>query len=80
MFAKRHSSVITFDSVKTGYSFYQHRIYLLKTRRMNYNLTLKGHFENLTSGQGHDLIGKGHVAYQSIRMVVLNTPMVLTLL
>ena len=26
---------------------------------------------NLTSGQGHDLIGKGHVAYQSIRMVVL---------
>ena len=25
---------------------------------MNYNLTLKGRFENLTSGQGHDLIGK----------------------
>ena len=24
---------------------------------MNYILTLKGHFENLTSGQGNDLIG-----------------------
>ena len=41
---------------------------------MNYNLTLKGHFENLTSGQGLDQIGKGHAAYQSIRMVVLNRP------
>ena len=40
---------------------------------MNYNLALKGHLENLTSDQGHDLIGKGHVAYQSSRMVVLNT-------
>ena len=29
---------------------------------MNYDLTF-----------GHDLIGKGHVAYQSIRMVGLNT-------
>ena len=48
--------------------------------RMNYNVTLKSHFENLTSGQGHDLIGKGHVAYKSIRMVVLNTAMVLSLL
>ena len=40
---------------------------------MNYNLTLKGQLENLTSGQGHDLTGKGHVAYQSIRIVELNT-------
>ena len=40
---------------------------------MNYFLTLKGHFENLTSGQGHDLTEKGHVAYQSIRIVELNT-------
>ena len=25
---------------------------------MNYNLTLKGHFDHLTSGKGHDLIGR----------------------
>ena len=37
---------------------------------MNYNLTLK-YFENVIKGQGHDLIGKGHVTYQSIRIVVL---------
>ena len=43
---------------------------------MNYNLTLQGYFENMTSGQGHDLSRKGHVAYQSIRMVGLNTSMV----
>ena len=43
---------------------------------MNYKLTLKGRSENLTKGQGHDLIGKGHGAYQSIRMVGLNTFMV----
>ena len=47
---------------------------------MNYNLTLKGHFENLISGQSHGLIGKGYVAYQSIRMVVMNTSMVFALL
>ena len=40
---------------------------------MDYNLTLKGKLENLTSGQGHDLTGKGHVAYQSIRNVEPNT-------
>ena len=33
---------------------------------MNYNLTLKGHFQNLTSSQGHELIGKGRVAYLSV--------------
>ena len=38
---------------------------------MNYNLTLKGHVENLITGQGHDLIKKSHVAYQSIRIVGL---------
>ena len=43
---------------------------------MIYDLTLKGHFENLTTGQGHDLIRKGHVAYQLIRIVGLNTSMV----
>ena len=47
---------------------------------MIYNLTLKGHVENLTSGQGHDLARKGHVAYQSIRIVGLNTSMVFSLL
>ena len=40
---------------------------------MNYNLTLKGHVENLTKGQGHDLAENVHVAYQSIRIVGLNT-------
>ena len=82
IFAKVFFSVITFDSVKTRHSFCQQRIFLLETRRTNYNLTLKGNFENenLTSGQGHDLIGKGRVAYQSIRMVVLNTSIVLSLL
>ena len=40
---------------------------------MSYNLTLLGHVENLTLGQGHDLIRKGHVAYQSIRIAGLNT-------
>ena len=47
---------------------------------MNYKFTLKGQFKNLTSGQGHDLIEKGHIAYQSIRVVVLNTCMVFSLL
>ena len=52
-------------------------------------VTLKGYLENLTSGQGHDLIRKGHVTYQRpehiygmwmwtiwIRIVGLNTSMV----
>ena len=30
----------------------------------------------MNSGQGHDLIRKGHVAYQSIRMIILNTSIV----
>ena len=69
----------TFASVEIRHSFCQHRFSLLETRRMSYNLTLQVH-ENLTSGQGHYLIKKGHVAYQSIRMVVLNTSMVLSVL
>ena len=40
---------------------------------MNFNLTLKGHFENVTKGQSHDLTGKGHIACQSILIVNLNT-------
>ena len=47
---------------------------------MNYQLTLKGHLENLTGGQGHDLIGKGNDAYQSIRIINLSTSMVFSLL
>ena len=47
---------------------------------MIYNVTLKGHVENLTSGQGHHLIRKGHVVYQSIRKISLNTYMVFSLL
>ena len=42
---------------------------------MNYNLTLKDHVENLTNGQGHDLIPKGHVAYQWIRIVAWTHPL-----
>ena len=38
---------------------------------MMYNMTSKGQFENLTSGQGHqghEMSEIGHVAYQSMRM------------
>ena len=45
---------------------------------MNYNLALKGHFGNLSKGQGHDLIARGHVAYQSVRISDLNTPKVVS--
>ena len=31
---------------------------------MNINLILKSHVENLTTEQGHDMIQKGHDAYQ----------------
>ena len=40
---------------------------------MNDGLTLEGHNENLTKGQGYKLTGKEYVAYQSIRIVGLNT-------
>ena len=43
---------------------------------MNYHLTFKGHFKNLTKGLGHDLNGKGHDAYLSIRIVGLSIFMV----
>ena len=76
VFCDKSFSEITFDSAKTQYLFCQNRVSLVETRRMIYNLTLKGHFENLTSGQGHDLTRKGHVAYQSIGIVGLNTSMV----
>ena len=50
-----------------------HRAWLVETRRMIYSLTSKGHFENLTSGQGHDLTEIGHAAYHSIRIDETNT-------
>ena len=34
---------------------------------MNYNLTLEGHVENLTSGQGYDLIRKGLTFSHQVR-------------
>ena len=40
--------VKTLDSGKAGHSFCQHHAPLVKTRRTNLNLTLKGHVENLT--------------------------------
>ena len=58
------------------HSFCQHRVSLVETRRINYNLTLKGHFEYLIYSQGHDMIGKGHVAFQSILIVGLNTSII----
>ena len=70
---------MAFASVKARHSFYQHRVPLVTTRRIKYNLTLEDHVENLTSGRGHDLIGKGHVAYHSIRIVGLNTSYVCSL-
>ena len=55
--------------LKKGTTFlWKHHVSRVKTRRMNY-LTFKGHIEILTKGQGHDLTRKGHVAYQSIRIV-----------
>ena len=46
---------------------------------MNYNLTLKGHFQKLTL-DGHAPTEKGHDAYQSIRIVKLNTAEIFPLL
>ena len=68
-----------FGSVKVRHSFCQYRVFLVKNRRMNYNLT-RGQAEKLTSGLGHDLVGKGHVAYKSNRIVRQNTSKVLSLL
>ena len=79
VFCEKGFSVITFDAVETRHLFCQHHVSLVQPRRMIYNLTSKSHVENLTSGQGHDLPRKGHIAYQSIRMVVLSTSMVFVL-
>ena len=60
---------MNFDSIKARHSFWQHGTPLVKTRRMNYNLTLKRHVENLTEGQGHYLVGIGHVGYRSVSCI-----------
>ena len=70
VFCEKRLSVITYESVKARHSFCQHRVSLVKPRRMDYKLT-KGHVEN-----GHNLIGETHVAYQSIRIVSLNTSII----
>ena len=62
-----------FDSRKARHSFCQHSVSFVVTRRMNYKLTLKGHLENLTEGQGYNLTAKCHIAYRSICIVELNT-------
>ena len=54
--------MITFESRKAQYLFWQHHVLLDKTCQMNYKLTLKGHMENLTWGQGHDQTREGFVA------------------
>ena len=46
---------------------------------MNHYLTLKMYVKSVALGQSHDLIGNDHVAYQSMRIIDLNTSMVLAL-
>ena len=65
-------SANTFDQVKARHSFCQHRVSLVKTRRINYDLTLQGHVENLTLVMVKVKV-MNSVAYQSICIVVMNT-------
>ena len=53
--------------------FCHHRVSLVKARRMIYRMTLKGQGQNLTSGQGHVMTRRGHVAYQSTCLDETNT-------
>ena len=50
---------------------FQHGVSLDKTRRINYNLTLK-FIKKLNQGKGHGLTGIGLIDYQLIRIVNLN--------
>ena len=50
-----------------------HRGSLVKMRRSIYMMTLKGQFQNLTSGQGHMVTQVGHIAYESMRLDETNT-------
>ena len=53
LFCENGFSQITFELREPVTKFWQHRVPLVKTRRNIYILTLKGQFQNLTSGQGH---------------------------
>ena len=61
-FCEKCFFLITFDWVEARHSFCRHRVLLSRRVEWTNNFTLKGHVENLTSRQGHDLIGKCHVA------------------
>ena len=43
-----------------------------------YSMTLKGQYQNLTSGQGHVVTQVGHIAYESKRLDERNTMRPLT--
>ena len=45
---------ITFDIRKVGSLFLHHRVSIVEARRIMYNITLKGQFQNLTSDQSRD--------------------------
>ena len=69
-FYEKRFSVITFDSGKARRLFCHHRVSLVQTRRINYKMTLKSYVKKMTWGKGpdNDLIGKCHVAFQSIHI------------
>ena len=52
---------------------WHHRVSLVNTILMIYDLTSKCQGQHLTSGQGHVIIEIGHVAYQSMRLDETNT-------
>ena len=60
-FCGKMISVITFYLRKVEKWFWCHRVALVKPVRMIYNVTQKGQFQNLTSGEGRDLTKIGHL-------------------
>ena len=53
--------------------FWYHRVFLVKTHRNIYMMTLKGQSKNqLTSGQGHVVTQVGHIAYDSMHIDEIN--------
>ena len=65
-------SVITHYAVKTQYSFCQHHVPFVKTRRKNYDLTLKVYVENLTKVKVKAMTWSEKVVWYIIRSVSLN--------
>ena len=57
-FYKKMFSTITFESRKAQHSFCRHRISLVETRPINYNLVLKGHLKNIESRK---MLGMLHI-------------------